>query len=111
MPIRATTSVESDGTDTSAPRPAEQLVRTRTGRLVPGTALETGFDKEAKARLARRERVRRGLGRALGALGLTAFGVIIVLLARLDGERASLKTVLHDFGYVVAERKGIGIDR
>ena len=111
MPKDAIGSVETHRTATPAPRPAEPLVRTRTGRLAPRTALDPGFDEEARARLVRHERARKRLGRALGALGLTVFGAIIVLLARLEGERASLRTVLHDFGYVVAERKGIGIDR
>ncbi len=111
MPIEANQSVETDGTVTPNHRPAEHLVRARTGRLVPRTTLEAGFDREARTRLARRERARKRLGRALGALALTAFGAIIVLLARLGGERASLQTVMHDFGYVVADRKGIGIDR
>ncbi|MEC7232818.1 MAG: hypothetical protein VXW31_07765 [Planctomycetota bacterium] len=111
MPIEPEGSIRTDETITSAPRPAEQLVRTGAGRPVPRTSPEAGFEQEARARLARRERARRRLGRALGALGLAAFGAIIALLARHGGSRASLQTVMHDFGYVVAERKGIGIDR
>ena len=114
MSIEANQSVQTDGTvaSNSAPAdPGQHLVRTRTGHLMPRTALETGIDLEAKARVARRERVQQRLRYALGALGLTAFGAIIVLLARVGGERASLQTALHDFGYVVAERKGIGINR
>lgn len=114
MSIEANQSVQTDGTVASSSGhagPGQHLVRTRTGHQMPGGALETGIDLEAKAREARRERVQQRLRYALGALGLTAFGAIIALLARAGGERASLQTALHDFGYVVAERKGIGIDR
>lgn len=111
MPIEANQSVETDGTVTPANRPAEQLVRTRTGRPVPRTTIEIGLDREAEAGRARRERARRGLGYALGALGLTAFGAIIVFLASIGGDRARLQTVMQDFGHVVSVRKGIGINR
>ena len=111
MPIEANQSVETDGTVTPNHRPAEHLVRARTGRLVPRTTLEAGFDREARTRLARRERARKRLGRALGALALTAFGAIIVFLASIGGDRARLQTVMQDFGHVVSVRKGIGINR
>ena len=108
MPIEAPQPVETDGTATCS---AEQLVRARNGRLVPRTTLRTGFDREARARRARNERARKRLGYALGALGLTAFGAAIVFLARIGDDRASLRSVMQDFGHVVSVRKGIGINR
>lgn len=114
MSTEDASTVDPDGAAESVARPVaggQELVRTRTGLLVPKASLESGFEVKAKVKKKQDEARRKRLNYALGALALALLGAFAVFLTRSGGERAAIESILRDFGYVVAERKGVGIDR
>lgn len=84
-----------------------EMVRTRSGRLVPKGSLEAGV--EAAAALEARWRKRVLL--AAGLVGLLVLGVLVMAMARGSGKGSPIESILRDAGYVIGERKGIGIKR
>ena len=112
-----TRSARSMSTKTSPKAPSDDggrtrdavrdLARTKTGTFVPKRSLEAGY--KAAARL---ERIwRKRILYTLGALALMLLGYTMVMMAQKNARGSKIETVLRDAGYVVAKRKGIGINR
>lgn len=81
------------------------LVRTRSGKLVPRAQVETPVAPAKGASVTRL---------TVGALALLAvLGLLVGLLAAGDGrgKGSRLDSILKDVGYVVQKQKGIGIQR
>lgn len=90
--------------DAAAP---ERLVRSRSGRLVPESEL-AGPPQHEPARP-----MHPALKAGLIALGVLVVGgsLMVVLDTREGGARASFESFFRDFGYVVREVHGPGIQR
>lgn len=81
------------------------MVRSRTGRLVPASSLDAKFKKADELEKIWRKR-------ALKTLAITAFLVsafMILLLSQTQRTKPKIESVLRDSGYVIVERKGVGM--
>lgn len=106
MPTNQDTEARRDAAPPVTAGP-ERLVRSRSGRLVPESQLGGPPVPEAAKPMPSALKAALAVGGVVAVVGM----LLIVLDTRDGGARESFEAFFRDFGYVVREVNGPGIER